>query len=210
MQIRALVRHRYLARGYDSRCMEPAPHVAGGYMLAATIGEVAVATITIRLDSDLGLLADTLYGNELDHLRKSGTRLCELTEFAIAPRHESVTLMNGLLGLAHLIAVKGHGATDIVIEVNPRHVKHYIRRFGFSQIGEIRHCNRVNAPAILLHRHLKASADWVKGQCHHLSSVIVHHAGRFTGFADPVGCHGTHSVLTMRRAQCLLEASQTG
>lgn len=179
MQIQSLVRQRYAARGYDSHDREPNAPGDCSYKLAATLGDIAVATMTIRLDSGLGLLANNLYRNELDHLRKSGKNLCELTEFAISPSHNLATLMNGLLRLAHLIGVKGHGATDIVIEVNPRHVGYYVRHFAFSPIGEKRHCDRVNAPAILLHRQLNTSTESAKRQSYLWKSVKVHQADQF-------------------------------
>lgn len=179
MQIQSLVRQMYAARGYDSHGREPNAPGDCSYKLAATLVDIAVATMTIRLDSSLGLLADNLYRNELDHLRKPGTNLCELTEFAISPNHNSATLMNGLLRLAHWIAVKGHWATDIVIEVNPRHVGYYVRHFAFSPIGEKRHCDRVNAPAMLLHRQLNTSTESAKRQSHLWNSVKVHQADQF-------------------------------
>ena len=45
-------------------------------------------------------------------------------------------------------------ASDAVIEVNPRHARYYQRTLGFRQIGELRQCQRVEAPAVLLHRRL--------------------------------------------------------
>jgi len=44
-----------------------------------------------------------------------------------------------------------HKATDAFIEVNPRHSRFYERMLGFRQLGEMRICPRVGAPAVLLH-----------------------------------------------------------
>ena len=48
-------------------------------------------------------------------------------------------------------------ATDVVIEVNPRHVRYYQRAFGFRAFGAERRCERVGAPARLLHLNLVAA-----------------------------------------------------
>ena len=40
------------------------------------------------------------------------------------------------------------------MEVNPRHVRYYQRCLGFRQLGEVRQCLRVDAPAVLLHQEI--------------------------------------------------------
>jgi hypothetical protein len=47
------------------------------------------------------------------------------------------------------------GHTDVVIEVNPRHVAFYKRMLGFKEFGPERLCSRVNAPAVLLRLELE-------------------------------------------------------
>jgi hypothetical protein len=49
-----------------------------------------------------------------------------------------------------VIGRKMLGVTDVVVEVNPRHVGFYKRAFGFEPISDVRTCERVNAPAVLL------------------------------------------------------------
>jgi hypothetical protein len=44
-----------------------------------------------------------------------------------------------------------HRATDVLIEVNPRHEAYYRRIFGFARAGREWICPRVNAPAVLMH-----------------------------------------------------------
>jgi hypothetical protein len=41
------------------------------------------------------------------------------------------------------------------MEVNPRHVGYYQRCLGFQQIGDLRQCQRVDAPAVLLHQEIE-------------------------------------------------------
>ena len=59
-------------------------------------------------------------------------------------------LLATLFQLAYVFAHRIHGATDVVIEVNPRHVIFYKRMLGFVQICEERMCPRVKTSAVLL------------------------------------------------------------
>ena len=53
-----------------------------------------------------------------------------------------------------------HNSKDLFCEVNPRHAIPQKRMFGFKQIGELRTCPRVSAPAVLLH----LTTDYVDNQ----------------------------------------------
>ena len=109
-----------------------------------------VGTVSVRLDSPLGLSADHLYPEELDRLRQAGHRLCEFTRLAVDSKAASKPVLAGLFHTAFLYASRLHGFTHAVIEVNPRHVSFYQRSLGFEIIGEERLNKRVNAPAVLL------------------------------------------------------------
>ena len=70
-----------------------------------------------------------------------------------------------LARLIHVAFVYAHliqRATDMLIEVNPRHVGFYRRSLGFSQIGPERICSRVNAPAVLMHIDLHDMATQIR------------------------------------------------
>jgi hypothetical protein len=51
--------------------------------------------------------------------------------------------------------------TDAFIEVNPRHVPFYRRMMGFTDVGEERFCDRVAAPARLLHLPMSLMDEFV-------------------------------------------------
>jgi hypothetical protein len=112
-------------------------------------GEV-VGTLTIGIDSPIGLSADEIFKEEVDVHRKRGARLCEFTKLAFAPEVRSKTALANLIHLAVIYARDIHDCTDIVIEVNPRHRRFYERMLGFKLQGSLKINPRVNAPAYLL------------------------------------------------------------
>src|SRR5438094_5069373 len=119
-------------------------------LTATDKGEV-VGTLTIGIDSPIGLMADQIFKEELDAHRNRGARLCEFTKLAFDPSVRSKTSLANLFHLAVIYARDLHHCTDIVIEVNPRHRRFYERMLGFHQQGELKVNPRVNAPAYLLH-----------------------------------------------------------
>ena len=127
-----------------------------------------MGTLTVVLDSAEGLASDELYRDEGDDLRKRGKRLCEFTRLAvdIEPRFNSKDFLARLIHVAFVYAHLIQHATDMLIEVNPRHVGFYRRSLGFSQLGPERICSRVNAPAVLMHIDL-----------HHMATQIRLHGG---------------------------------
>lgn len=138
-------------------------------LVASENGEVC-GTMTLGLDDEQGLLADTLYPDELAALRSRGARLCELSRLAMDTRHNSREVLGALIHLVYIHARLVHRSTDAVIEVHPRHAAFYRRMLGFRIIGAERICPRVDAPAVLMHLELS-----------HMDDQIA----RFGGTADP-------------------------
>jgi hypothetical protein len=123
-------------------------------LTATDKGEV-VGTLSIGIDSEVGLMADEVFGAELDAHRANGARLCEFTKFAFDPSVRSKTALANVFHLAVIYARDMHGCTDIIIEVNPRHRRFYERMLGFRKEGELKINTRVDAPAYLLRVNLK-------------------------------------------------------
>lgn len=146
-----LVKSMYSWRGYATEDSATLPLNENHIVLEASTEDSLFGTLTVGLDSDDGLLADALYQNEINALRRMGYRVCEMTKLALDPKHSSKEMFASLIHLAYLYAHKIHQHTDLLIEVNPRHAGFYLRRLGFQQIGEERICPRVDAPAVLLH-----------------------------------------------------------
>lgn len=156
-QLRAcgsLVRRMYAWRGYRlvPNRLQPADpnHVTIGVWLA---GEL-VATATASRDSATGLLADGLYKDEMARLRGQSRVVCEVTRLAVDLDCHDPELLNALFMAVYQYVRAVFGGTELVIEVNPRHAGYYRRTMGFQQIGGLRTCPRVDAPAVLLHRTL--------------------------------------------------------
>ena len=149
-----LVEKMYGSRGYESQSnfMDSQSGDDALAMTALVYGNHGepVGTATLRFDGPGGLLADELYGPELQALRKDGRRLVEYSKFAIDRGYaDSRKIVASLMNVFYTSAT-ARGYTDALIEVNPRHVGYYVNRANFECIGEERICPRVNAPAVLL------------------------------------------------------------
>ena len=156
--VNRLVRQMYAWRGYAAQPPAHAPHDPNQATLAVWDDDDVVATLTVGCDSANGLLADGLYAQELAGLRHPGRLVCEVTRLAVHPDYSSWEMLSALFQTALRYGKEFFQASDAVIEVNPRHVRFYRQRFGFRQIGELRRCQRVNAPAVLLHQTLDSLA----------------------------------------------------
>ena len=143
-----LVQRRYAWRNYkigETRSSDPA-RIA----LAAHGHNGIVGTVSVGLDNGTGLFVDDLYPDEATSLRRDGRRLCEFTKLAIDNDVRSPPLLAALFHLAFIYARRIYYCTDLLIEVNPRHVGFYRRMLGFEQLGLQRFNPRVAAPAVLL------------------------------------------------------------
>jgi hypothetical protein len=149
-----LIQYMYSRRGYYTETACVLPHCLTRITLETSRGEELFGTLTLGLDSKEGLLADALSHSEVDVLRTMGRKLCEISSLAVDPRFGSKEVLGSLFHLAYIYGRVIHKATDVLIEVNPRHVKFYKRMLGFRQIGHVHTCPRVDAPAVLLHLEL--------------------------------------------------------
>ncbi len=156
-----LIKSMYSWRGYATDALDLPHHSPNCITLEASAEQQLFGTLTLGFDSDDGLLADSLYRPEIDGLRNKGLKVCEITKLAFDPKHSSKEALASLFHLAYIYARDIYNATDLLIEVNPRHASFYQRRLGFKQIGEIRTCPRVGAPAVLLHVALEYGAKQI-------------------------------------------------
>lgn len=160
-----LVHTRYAARGYKTSSGE-AP-ATKPVTLIATDQHETIGTISIGVDAADGLLADDLFMQEIDLLRERGHRICEFTKLAMDHVVTSKRVLASLFHTAYIWAHRLMGCDDVVIEVNPRHVRYYQRALGFTVIGPERLNRRVEAPAVLLQldfRHAREQIDRLAGR----------------------------------------------
>lgn len=153
-QVNKLIKSMYSWRGYPTDSAPVGFQNSNQLTLEASIAQRPVGTLTVRLDSEEGMLADALYEQEIQLFRQKGNKLCELSKLAIDPLNSSKELFASLVNLAYIYARRIHKVKDAFIEVNPRHAGFYKRMLGFHLIGEKRTCRRVDAPAVLMHLRL--------------------------------------------------------
>lgn len=156
-----LVRRRYAWRGYGDVSQGPACACACNgcehrVTLIASDADAVIGTLTLGLDSPAGLLVDDTYRDEVDALRAQGRHVCELTRFAVDADADSRAVLTSLFGLAYLLGRALNNATDVLVEVNPRHVGFYRRILGFCVASAEQVCARVKAPAVLLRLEVAA------------------------------------------------------
>lgn len=142
-----LIQKMYSWRGYHAAEMQRDPN---RITLLAFGENKIVGTLTLGLDSPVGLLVDELYKPEVDSLRAQGRRVCEIIKLALDEGLSSKPVLAALFHISFIYGHNIHQGTDFVIEVNPRHVAFYRRMLGFELFGSERMCGRVNAPAVLL------------------------------------------------------------
>ncbi len=154
-----LIEKMYSWRGYASSGPKAAPNRVT--LVASDIAR-ALATITIGFDCEEGLVVDDLYKQEVDSIRGQGAIICEFTKLAVDRDQQSKELLAMMFHIAYMYARRMQLCTDLLIEVNPRHVRFYQRMLGFRQLGPERSCPRVGgAPALLLWLRLKHAQEQI-------------------------------------------------
>ncbi len=121
-----------------------------------------IGTITLVIDSALGLPMEDIYYEEIQSLRRKYLKLAEVSSLAISPeyRYEKMFmyLNQFLVGFA-LFA----GVTNLVIAVNPKHADFYKKVLFFEVIGPERSYSKVQgAPAVAMHLNLKTAENQIK------------------------------------------------
>lgn len=156
-----LISKMYGWRGYAPSSPDATKTASAGITLVASDAERALATISIGFDSARGLVVEQLYPHEIRALREESARLCEFTKLAVDGADRSREVLAMLFHVAYMYARRLNRCTDIVIEVNPRHVRFYERMLGFAPSGPERLCPRVGAPAVLMRLQLQHAEEQI-------------------------------------------------
>ncbi|MES1981061.1 MAG: GNAT family N-acetyltransferase [Pseudomonadota bacterium] len=138
--------------------------------LTASDQATVIGTITLSIDSPIGILADEIFKDQIDVYRNRGGKVCELIKLAFDPNIRSKMAMASLFHVAFIYGRYLHKCTDVFIEVNPRHRRFYERMLGFARQGDSKTNPRVNAPAFLLWVNL----DHVEQQIEKLGGTSSH------------------------------------
>jgi hypothetical protein len=145
----SLIERRYAWRGYSTSPLEE-DAANGRVTMSAHIDDTTVATITAGLDADEGLYVGQLYPEEVAALRAQGRKLCEFTRLAVDESVRGHAILGSIFHVACMYVINLHRCTDVLIEVNPRHVRFYQRMLGFQRAADERMDPAVKAPAVLL------------------------------------------------------------
>ncbi len=148
-----LIHRMYATRGYLSTSL-PENQSANRITLMASNGDLTIGTITIGFDSSEGLMVDELFLEEANVLRQKGRSICEFTKLAMDSVVRSKRALASLFHVAFIYAFRLRHFNDLLIEVNPRHVRYYERMLGFEVRAPKRLNLRVNAPAVLMSLNL--------------------------------------------------------
>lgn len=147
-----LINKMYAWRGYTgTHRVEDHPNRIT--LSASDHGDV-VGTVTLGIDSEIGLLCDEIFGDEISRFRGRGAKVCEITKLAFDPRVRSKMALASLFHILFIYGRRIHRCTDVFIEVNPRHRRFYETMLGFTRLAELRTNPRVDAPAWLLWNNL--------------------------------------------------------
>jgi ribosomal protein S18 acetylase RimI-like enzyme len=111
---------------------------------------VVVGVLSVVPDSaELGLPSDTAFKDELDSLRATGARLCEITNQAVAKefRHSSVLTELMRCAIAYMIQA---GFDRALATVSPNH-KNFYNLVGFQSLGSLRsYSNKLHDPVVAI------------------------------------------------------------
>jgi len=184
IKINTFLKKKYAACGYYiPNTMIYPQHTPYQITFEASYKQETIGTLTLTLDSDKGLLADELYKKEIDTIRSRNRKLCEISKLAFKTSANSKKIMAELFHIAYIYARTLHAATDTVIEVNPRHAVFYKNMLGFQEIGSLRICPRVNAPALLLHLQLEHMTKQIsaaaRSYIHNKETIYKHFLSQF-------------------------------
>ena len=116
------------------RIFEASPDTAT--FVAKKNGEV-VGVLSVVMDSvELGLPSDTAFGAELDELRATGLRICEVTNQAVVKEYRRSSVLTELMRCAIAYMVKAD-CGQALATVSPNHQKFY-KMVGFKSFGTLR------------------------------------------------------------------------
>jgi hypothetical protein len=146
-----LVSRMYGWRGYDtSGATRARSEDANRVTLVAVDHDQTIGTISIGFDGANGLFVDDLFAEEVSALRLAGRTVCEFTKLAVDGFVRSKRVLASLFHVAYIFAHRLRNCDDLLIEVNPRHVRFYEQMLGLTIHGAERLNRRVNAPAVLM------------------------------------------------------------
>ena len=175
------------AAGMRLRIFETTPDMA---TFVARIDGRIVGVLSILTDTpELGLPSDAAFREELDALRVTGQRLCEITNQAVAKDYRKSAVPTELMrcAMAHATA---SGFDEIVATVSPSHGSFY-ELLGFREIGSERtYSEKLHDPVVTLgmkvdqYRQLPSDLNETEKFIHHFLAAGNHYIPHVEKWAD--------------------------
>ncbi|MGE5791198.1 MAG: N-acyl amino acid synthase FeeM domain-containing protein [Bacteroidota bacterium] len=150
------------AEALRARSREAEPSVPGAqqdphlYTFLAHDAGQFVGSLSVRLDSPRGLVADELYRDETAVLRDHGCRVCEFLNLTVDMNSAPKRALACLFHAAYLFTGAVWSCDYGVLEAPARHAEFFRASLGFEPIGEERLNQRVSTVEQLLCVHLNA------------------------------------------------------
>jgi hypothetical protein len=116
--------------------------------LVAKNGHEVVGTLSVVVDSALGLPMEKIFAGELRALRTQGRRLAELGGLCLAPKHRRTGLVILLYRLAVRVSRRALARDDLVFSIHPDAEDVYRSWFLSERIGTARTYPGLNAAAL--------------------------------------------------------------
>jgi hypothetical protein len=112
-----------------------------------------VGSVTLVFDGLSKLPAENIYSAELRSLRKTGSRIAEMSRLVIdIAFRNSKEILVLLFNYAAIYIRLVENFNSLIIECNPRHKKFYLTLMKCDEVGQEKACPQVqNALAVLLH-----------------------------------------------------------
>jgi predicted N-acetyltransferase YhbS len=123
-----------------------------------------VGTVSVIVDSRLGLPMAEIYADELREFRGLRRQLAEVSGLAVHPDYQKsgLAILLRLIRLVLLHSIDMVGAGDLCIAINPHHESFYRKAFGFQLIGGLKQYGKVNgAPALALRLDLDVLRSFI-------------------------------------------------
>ena len=126
-----LINRMYATRGYrTARLPEPR---CRPITLTASDDDATIGTITVGFDSAKACMSTSCSATRT--AARQERQVCEFTKLAMDSAVRSKRVLASLFHVAYIYAHRMMGFDDLLIEVNPRHVRYYDQMLGFKTLA---------------------------------------------------------------------------
>lgn len=169
-----LLVNEYRAAGYLDGAAPSQPICSIHHFLPKTKVFIAktsnrvTATLSQYFDDPIfGLPMDSIYKEELDHLRADGRRISEIGGLSTREDARWQSLFLHLCRVMYWYS-RHNRVDDLCITVTPKHIQFYKKVFLFEELGPTKYYPKFNVPAILLRLDLNRSKENLRVAYDHL------------------------------------------